>query len=283
MTSSVGAALCGRPDGRQAACRNRAATQGAYGILRTAPTRHVRCDTSPCVGAFGAERPWGRRPRSGLGGSAIDSATMEWKDTEGRNSSMIGPQRKHLRKEPVATRRGATIIDLYRVPESGKAELVDGEIVLMSPTGGLPGRAAGRIYRSLDDYERSAGGGYAFPDNVGFTVNLPHRRSFSPDAAFYVGELKGGQFLDGAPAFAVEVRSEGDYGARAEREMAAKRADYFAAGTLVVWDVDVLKEKVVRVYRASDPQNPAVYRSGDAAEAEPALPGWTMSVDDLLP
>jgi hypothetical protein len=39
MTSSVGAALCGRPVGRhQAACRNRAATQGAYGILRTAPT-----------------------------------------------------------------------------------------------------------------------------------------------------------------------------------------------------------------------------------------------------
>src|SRR5215208_4773834 len=30
MTSSVGAALCGRPGGRQAACRNRAATQGAY-------------------------------------------------------------------------------------------------------------------------------------------------------------------------------------------------------------------------------------------------------------
>src|SRR5215210_3867890 len=34
----VGAPLCGRPGGRQAACRNRAATQGAYGILRTAPT-----------------------------------------------------------------------------------------------------------------------------------------------------------------------------------------------------------------------------------------------------
>jgi hypothetical protein len=35
--------------------------------------------------------------------------------------------------------------------------------------------------------------------------------------------------------------------------MAAKRADYFAAGTLVVWDVDVLREQVVRVYRAVFP------------------------------
>ena len=40
---------------------------------------------------------------------------------------------------------------------------------------------------------------------------------------------------------------------RAEREIAAKRAEYFAAGTLVVWDVDLLSENVVRVYRANDP------------------------------
>ncbi|MDT7780246.1 MAG: hypothetical protein QOC99_2758 [Acidobacteriota bacterium] len=146
----------------------------------------------------------------------------------------------------------------------------------------MPGRASGRIYRSLDDYERQVGGGYAFPDNVGFTVSLPHRRSFSPDAAFYVGELKGGQFLAGAPVFAAEVRSEGEYGVTAEHEMAAKRADYFAAGTLVVWDVDVLKEGLVRVYRASAPEKPQVYRSGQRAEAEPAVPGWSMPVDDLL-
>ena len=51
----------------------------------------------------------------------------------------------------------------------------------------------------------------------------------------------------------------------------------------MVWDVDVLRERVVRVYRSEDPNTPAVYRSGDTAEAEPALPGWTMLVDDLLP
>ena len=177
----------------------------------------------------------------------------------------------------------AIIEDLYRVPDNGKAEIVNGELVLMSPTGGVPGRASGEIYVSLREYERRTKSGYAFPDNVGFIVNLPHRRSFSPDAAFYVGELKGGQFLDGAPIFAAEVRSEGDYGAKAEREMAAKRADYFAAGTLVVWDVDVLKGRVVRVYRAEDPENPTIYRSGDLAGAAPALSDWSMPVDDLLP
>ena len=180
-------------------------------------------------------------------------------------------------------RAKATIEDLYRVAEDGKAELVDGKIVLMAPTGGIPSRTSGEIYVSLREYERRTRRGYAFPDNAGFVVDLPHRGSFSPDAAFHAGPLRGGRFLDGAPIFAAEVRSENDYGEKAEREMAEKRADYFAAGTMVVWDVDVLREHIVRVYRADDPDQPTVYRGGDVAEAEPTLPGWFMPVDDLLP
>jgi len=176
----------------------------------------------------------------------------------------------------------ATIEDLYRVPENSKAEIVNGQLVIMAATGFLPGRAGGEIYVSLREYERRTKSGYALPDNVGFIVNLPNRRSFSPDAAFYKGKPTGGKFLEGAPIFAVEVRSENDYGDAAEEAMAAKRRDYFAAGTLVVWDVDVLKEEVVRVYRASNPEQPQVYHRGEVAEAEPAVPGWLMPVDDLF-
>ena len=90
------------------------------------------------------------------------------------------------------------------------------------------------------------------------------------------------RFLDGAPIFAVEVRSESDYGPAAERAMADKHAGYFACGTLVVWDVDLLSKDVVKVYCASDPEHPTVYRRGDIAEAEPAVPGWRMAVNDLF-
>ncbi|HEY0078038.1 MAG TPA: Uma2 family endonuclease [Pyrinomonadaceae bacterium] len=183
----------------------------------------------------------------------------------------------------MSTGTEATIEDLYDVPENGKAELVNGEIIEMPPTGGVSGRAGGKIYLSLDGYEQSTKAGYAFPDNVGFAVNLPHRKSFSPDAAFYVGELKGGEFLEGAPIFAVEVRSKNDYGERAELAIAQKRADYFACGTRVVWDVDVLREKLVRVYRSDNPDTPTIYRKGDIAEAEPALLGWKIPVDVFIP
>ena len=78
-----------------------------------------------------------------------------------------------------------------------------------------------------------------------------------------------------------KLRSPNDYGPGAEEELARKRADYFAAGTLVVWDVDLLGEDVVRVYLASTAK-PIRYRRGELAEAEAALPGWRMRVDELF-
>ena len=38
----------------------------------------------------------------------------------------------------------ATIEDLYHVSENGKAELVDGELIRMAPTGFLPSRPQAR-------------------------------------------------------------------------------------------------------------------------------------------
>ena len=183
-----------------------------------------------------------------------------------------------------APKTRATIEDLYKI--HGKAELVNGEIVLMSPTGYKPNRAAMNITISLKRHEEQHGGGVAIGDNVGFIVDLPHRESFSPDAAWHTGLLPQGDeemdFVTGAPIFAVEVRSKGDYGSAAGRDMAAKRADYFACGTLIVWDADLQNEDVIRKYSAADPSTPTIFRRGDIAEAEPAVPGWRMPVNDLL-
>jgi Uma2 family endonuclease len=89
------------------------------------------------------------------------------------------------------------------------------------------------------------------------------------------------KFVNGPPTFAVEVRSENDYGAAAEAEMAAKRADYFEAGTLVVWDVDLVAE-CVRKYRSDSPGQPVVFTRGHSADAEPPVPGWRMPVDRIF-
>jgi hypothetical protein len=50
----------------------------------------------------------------------------------------------------------------------------------------------------------------------------------------------------------------------------------------VVWDVDLLSEEVVKVYREAAPEAPMIYRRGEMAEAEPAVPGWRIAVDELF-
>jgi Uma2 family endonuclease len=181
----------------------------------------------------------------------------------------------------MSTKAKATIEDLYKEP--GKAELIDGEIVHMSPSGPQHGRAAMKIAMRLYEYKIRTGKGHVAPDNVGFVVNLPNRQSFSPDAGYYLQDQVGLEFVKGAPLFAVEVRSADDCGPRADRAHVAKRQDYFAAGTQVVWDVDLQGDDVVRVYRTPDADIPAaVFHRGEMADAEPALPGWKMPVDELF-
>jgi Uma2 family endonuclease len=176
--------------------------------------------------------------------------------------------------------REATLEDLWEV--EGRAELIDGEIVPVTPAGHRPTRAAARIWRSLDDYEAMHGTGYGVSEGTGFIVQTPRTQVLSPDAAWWVGDsVEPGQ-IRGAPAFAAEVRSESDYGPAAERAMANKRAHYFAAGTLVVWDVEVIREGWIRAYHADDPENPTVFHRGDVADAEPAVPGWRFEVDELF-
>jgi len=177
----------------------------------------------------------------------------------------------------------ATLEDLYRV--EGKAELIRGRIVEIMRSGDLPTEVTANIYVSLRAFAKSTGRGVAKTDGTTFAVDeLPSgRESFAPDAAYHLGPrpVNRMKYFKGAPTFAVEARSEFDYGRAAEIEMEEKREDYFAAGTLVVWDVDP-KAETIAVFRPDAPTTPVVFRRSEIADAEPAVPGWRMAVDQVF-
>lgn len=177
----------------------------------------------------------------------------------------------------------ATWDDLRRT--KARAELIGGRIVCLAPSGYRPNQVAANINASLRTHVRRARRGVACADNLCFAVpELPSgRESFSPDAAYFAGPAPDGptRLIAGPPALAVEVRGESDYGTRAELEIAAKRDDYFAAGTEVVWDVDPVEEEI-HVYRASNPDHPTLFERGQFADAEPAVPGWRVAVDEIF-
>jgi Uma2 family endonuclease len=184
-----------------------------------------------------------------------------------------------------ATETAATLDDRARV--EGKAELIAGRIVHFLPSGDVPSEASFEIAVRLRDHARRKGEGVAFPDGIGYAIDPPlpsGRQTFSPDASYHIGSRPRNRMrlIEGAPTFAVEVRSENDYGDAAEGELVAKRADYFASGTLVVCDVDPLAT-TIPVYRANSPAQPTLYGRGQVAEAEHAIPGWQLPVDEIYP
>ena len=120
--------------------------------------------------------------------------------------------------------REATLADLAQVQE--KAELINGRIVYLMPTGDMPSQAALELALTLKLHLRATGlPGIVVGDNAGFLASLPHRKSFSPDAAYYTGPRAGMGFFPEPPVF--------------------------AAGTQVVWDVDLLGEVIIRKFEVS--------------------------------
>ena len=178
----------------------------------------------------------------------------------------------------------ATIDDLMRV--EGKAELIDGRVVRLMSPGRISNRVSFRIATLLDLWARAESDrGEVYVETMSFAVPMlaSRRESFQPDVAYAVGPFAADPMdaHPGPPLFAVEVRSKDDYGPARDRDCAAKRDDYFEAGTLVVWDVDPLAKTITR-YRAADPLTPQVFGPGDLADAEPAVPGWRVKVDDVM-
>lgn len=153
----------------------------------------------------------------------------------------------------------------------------------MAPAGGEHHYIGSKIHLRLGRYEEETASGYAMMDGLGYIVDVLGRRSFMPDVSYASRDAEiGPRMIAGSPLFAVEIRSPDDYGPKADEVYAAKRRDYFDAGTAVVWDVDP-RARTVRSYRADRPQQPATFHPGDVADAEPALPGWRVAVHELFP
>lgn len=177
----------------------------------------------------------------------------------------------------------ATIPDLFLI--KGRAELIADRVVVYPLMGEASGCAKVEILVALDDHSRRCPGSEAYGGTVVYAVPrmASGRQSFSPDVSFHANPPwnETAMWVEGPPTFAVEIRVWEDYQSDTEPDRASKRADYFEAGTLVVWDVDPEAETVTK-YAATDPLAPVVFRRGDVADAEPAVPGWRLAVDDVF-
>lgn len=161
-------------------------------------------------------------------------------------------------------------------------ELVDGEILEMSPPGGEHGTIAGELfyYFRLFDPQRKLG----IP-TVDAGYHPPEKRDIllSPDAAFTSIERAPNPFprtwVPVMPDIAVEVQSPSN----TLMQLRRKAAIYLANGTELVWIVipDRKGVEVCRLGASGDIETEFIAQDG-ALSGETVLPGFTLEIARLF-
>jgi Uma2 family endonuclease len=145
-----------------------------------------------------------------------------------------------------------------------------GELIVMSPTGGETGSRNSDITTELNLWNRQAKLGKCFDSSTGFS--LPNGGDRSPDAAWIpiakwdalTPEEKQG-FLPLCPDFVIELLSPSDTWKQGQQKM----AEYMENGCRLGWLIDPKNKRV------------AIYRQGKAIEILEAP--TTLSGEDVLP
>ena len=160
-------------------------------------------------------------------------------------------------------------------------ELVDGELVTISPAGSEHGQIAIRLSWRVARYVEECKLGATFSAETGFLISRNPDTVRAPDLAFItqqridqVGSIKG--YWPGAPDLAVEVISPNDLFSAVE----AKALGWLAAGTQLVWAVDPQQQHVT-VYRSTS--DISVIEKDDLLTAPDLLGEWSVKVGELFP
>lgn len=157
---------------------------------------------------------------------------------------------------------------------------VNGELIIMPPTGGETGNRNFEIYIDLGIWNRQTRLGKAFDSSTGF--RLPKGGTRSPDVSWVrmerwntLTEEQRRKFLPLCPDFAVELVSETDD----VEETRKKMQEYIDNGLRLGWLI-IPKLKQVEIYRLNLEvevlQSPATLSGGDV------LPGFVLNLQPIF-
>ncbi len=181
-----------------------------------------------------------------------------------------------------APRSLLTAEELFDLPDdAGRFELVEGELAHMTLTGGEHGALAVRIGRLLDEHVEAHDLGVCCGAETGFILKRDPDTVRAPDAAVVLKSRIPetgipAAYWPFAPDHAVEVVSPSDRLA----DVHVKIAEYFAAGTRLVWLVEP-ETRMVHVYRS--PQEVEVVGTEQDLGGGDVLTGFGCAVRRLFP
>ena len=155
-----------------------------------------------------------------------------------------------------------------------------GELVVMSLTGGDTGRRNIKLSARLENWSSESNLGVAFDSSTGF--RLPNGAIRSPDAAWVRLERwqaltseQRKKFVPLCPDFLVELRSPSDE----LEDIQAKMQEYLANGLLLGWLIDPHRQ-IVEVYRPN--QSVEILNHPTTLSGEEVLPEFVLNLTGIL-
>lgn len=166
-----------------------------------------------------------------------------------------------------------------RNPELRMERTAGGDLIVMTPAGGISGNRNFEIVGALREWVRHDGTGQGFDSSTGFL--LPNGAMRAPDAAWVLRsrleplsrEAKE-RFIPLTPDFVVELRSPSDR----LPDLQAKMEEYRDQGARLGWLIDP-EERKVYVYRPGRPVEVLV--NPDKASGDPELPGFVLDLEPI--
>jgi Uma2 family endonuclease len=173
-----------------------------------------------------------------------------------------------------------TADDLFLMEENGPCELVRGEVIPLSPSGGIHGKLTIRIGALLDAYVRPRRLGVVCGAETGFILERDPDTVRGPDASFVSqdrippeGEPEG--YWPFAPDLAVEVISPNDL----YREVEQKVEEYLKAGVRLVWIVNP-GTRTITIHRP--PSIVHILHIEERLIGEDVVPGFEVPVSEVF-
>jgi Uma2 family endonuclease len=179
----------------------------------------------------------------------------------------------------MAPARPITDEELLQIPKDGsKYEVVDGELVAMSPAGFRHEEIVAELIRRLGNFVHEHQLGRVLAPDALYTLPNGNRRG--PDASFVSAERRAAVPADVAfpelvPDLAVEVLSPFD----SPRQVLGKVGDYLQSGVRLVWVIDPKARKAV-IHRSLNTVR-EIEEAG-SLDGEDVLPGLRCALSDLL-
>ena len=174
---------------------------------------------------------------------------------------------------------------LAQAEQIARMELTqDGELIVMSPTGGTAGRKNRRLTQQIGIWTDRDGTGEAFDSSTVFT--LPNGARRSPDVSWIKldrwNQLTGAQqdgFPPIVPDFVIELVSPSDIKNQRYEDLQAKMQEYLDNGVKLGWLIEP-SDKTVEIYRAG--KQVEILDNPQTISGENILPGFILDLSEIF-